>query len=555
MRTSSLCALLSVVLTATAAVADNNMVSTLLRVDAAKAQDYTYKNPRDGWVFTASGDDEAMRWLEAGTHEATGAAGKALIVRAIPEIIHSGLGYRPSPWLNSFPRYSVAYLERIGAFRNCNVILERKPDPDFDIQKWRAGGRQIRVRASSVEAEPKDIYNYWANHRGMNDPYDGIQMSEYDGWKGSHHLADYHFLIDAVKKISQDPKYKGKKLVPYTVAMYNGKEAIDFLKVLFEYGHYQACERYLPEESSMEKAKTALHWMNWIIAEYRKTLADSQRNSILALGYMSAPPETLDRCPNADYKVFMEMQMRAIATEPAYKGLYGVMWYHSAYADEEMLRWSVKLLRHYCIEGSSRLLSNDPYILRHLKNGDFADKPLGWKLEQAEPGGPGEPGSMAVKSHEGLPTLQTRYTPAEQGKTFLWTKRSAAKPNVFSQTIRSLEPGRAYSLRVMASDYQDLMQSRDNEQEHKPLVSIEGVEMMPEQSFREVFRSGLAGHSYEKFNRETNLWTTYHRLVFRATAREAKLTISDWQSPTDPGGAIGQELLFNYISVQPYLEE
>ena len=299
----------------------------------------------------------------------------------------------------------------------------------------------------------------------------------------------------------------------------------------------------------MEKAKTALHWMSWIIAEYRKTLADSQRNSILALGYMSAPPETLDRCPNADYKVFMEMQMQAIATEPAYKGLYGVMWYHSAYADEEMLRWSVKLLRHYCIEGRSRRLSNDPYILRHLENGDFADGTTGWKLDQAETG------SMAVKSHEGLPTLQTRYTAAEQGKTFLWTKRSADKPNVFSQKIRSLEPGRAYSLRMMVCDYQDLIQFRDNEQEHKPTVSIEGVEMMPAQSFREVFRSGLAGHSYEKFDRKTNLWTTYHRLVFRAKAQEATLTISDWQSPANPGGAVGQELAINYIGVQPYLEE
>ena len=554
MGTSAITCTAVLLMAATAALADNNLVTTLLNIPRAQDKAYTFANPRDGWIFTSIDGGESMRWAKAGEQEVTGLDGKTLIVRAIPEIIHSGLGYRPSPWLESFPRYSVAYLEKIGAFKNCNVILERKPDPDFDIQEWKASGRQIRVRASSVEAPAAKIYDYWANHRGMQDPYDGIQISEYDGWKGSHHLADYHFLIDAAKKISEDPRYEGKKLVPYTVAMYNGTEAIDFLNVLFKYGHYQACERYIPEQSSMKEAKDQLHWMNWIIAEYRKKLADSQRNSILALGYMSAPPETLDRCPNANYMVFMEMQMRAIATEPTYKGLYGVMWYHSAYASEEAMRWSIKLLRHYCIEGRSRRLSNDPYILRHLKNGDFANKTVGWKLDPANPGA-GESGSMAVKSHEGMPTLQTRYTAGEQGKTFLWTKRSADKPNVFSQEIRSLKPGRTYSLKMMVSDYQDLMQFRDNKYEHKPMVSIEGVEMMPAQSFRQAFRSGLAGHSYEKFDRKTNLWTTYHRLVFRAKASTAKLTISDWQSLSDPGGPIGQELTFNYIGVQPYLEE
>jgi hypothetical protein len=78
--------------------------------------------------------------------------------------------------------------------------------------------------------------------------------------------------------------------------------------------------------------------------------------------------------------------------------------------------------------------------------------------------------------------------------------------------------------------------------------------MLPAAVFREAFRSGRAGHGYEKFNNENNLWITYHRLVFRAVETTAQLTISDWQSPTDPGGPAGQELAFNYISVQPYLE-
>jgi hypothetical protein len=44
-------------------------------------------------------------------------------------------------------------------------------------------------------------------------------------------------------------------------------------------------------------------------------------------------------------------------------------------------------------------------------------------------------------------------------------------------------------------------------------------------------------------------------LVFTARSTTADLSISDWRSPTEPGGPAGQELAFNYISVQPYMVE
>ena len=160
--------------------ADNNLVTTLLDVAQANDQSYVFTTPRDGWVFVADGDEESMRWVRTGEHEVRGSAGRHLIVRAIPEIIHCGVGYHPSPFLESFPKYNVAYLEKIGVFRNANVILERNPDPDFDIAKWRASGKQIRVRAGSNEAEPEHIYDYWASHRGMNEPYDGMDRAAFE---------------------------------------------------------------------------------------------------------------------------------------------------------------------------------------------------------------------------------------------------------------------------------------------------------------------------------------------------------------------------------------
>jgi hypothetical protein len=44
----------------------------------------------------------------------------------------------------------------------------------------------------------------------------------------------------------------------------------------------------------------------------------------------------------------------------------------------------------------------------------------------------------------------------------------------------------------------------------------------------------------------------YHWRVFRAEGETAELTVSDWASPDDPGGLPGQELIFNFIEIQPY---
>jgi hypothetical protein len=47
----------------------------------------------------------------------------------------------------------------------------------------------------------------------------------------------------------------------------------------------------------------------------------------------------------------------------------------------------------------------------------------------------------------------------------------------------------------------------------------------------------------------------YHFWVFRAKDRTAKLTISDWADERETGGPIGQELMVNFVEVQPYLED
>jgi hypothetical protein len=44
-------------------------------------------------------------------------------------------------------------------------------------------------------------------------------------------------------------------------------------------------------------------------------------------------------------------------------------------------------------------------------------------------------------------------------------------------------------------------------------------------------------------------------MVFRARSETARLTISDWLSEDQAGGPAGQELMYNFIKVEPYFPE
>ena len=195
------------------------------------------------------------------------------------------------------------------------------------------------------------------------------------------------------------------------------------------------------------------------------------------------------------------------------------------------------------------MLSDDPYLLPHVQNGDFDNGTTGWDLA------PAEESSMSVKSAKKYSWLQGRYPHTEQGETFLWTRRSAKAPNVFSQPIRALKSGKLYSLKMFTADYQELVQQKSVKAEHHVRIQIDGAELIDDKCFHELYPSGMAGHEHETFDRQNNLWITYHRLVFRANDTVGKLTISDWSSEDEPGGPIGRELMYNYVQVQPYLED
>jgi hypothetical protein len=127
-------------------------------------------------------------------------------------------------------------------------------------------------------------------------------------------------------------------------------------------------------------------------------------------------------------------------------------------------------------------------------------------------------------------------------------KRSDKGPNTVSQTIRGLEPGRFYSMKMLSCDYNDLINPQEKKREQaNPFIGsviLEDVELDTTRSFTEMYSS----------NPEPTIpiWITYHWKVFKATGATAKLTISDWPERSSPGKTFGQEQTFNFVEIQPY---
>ena len=558
----------------------NNFVTQLLKVSPSRARSgggYAFMNPRDGWVFfrsTAKLDrgQAAEITFASPTAEATGRAiirhtpgkpdtlegmrrlprGKqriyvvgsgganvtSLEVRAIPEILYAN--YPGNPQLTAYGKYDWDFLKRIGMLDSCNVLITGGDGGEF-AARWRAAGKRVIQQAGVPGLHTKQFvipqiaYDYWIKKAGLNSPnLSGVIADEFFPSLSTFYPA-WVAAIQQIRKEKPD-----RVFYPYIAGGPRGLMA--FVKPLVESGCVFAYERYLKEQPTEKGARRFIEQKyKKDLIRFKKYLPDFQKRLIFVLGFLCGPPETVNTNPATSYKVYTDMQMHLIATDREFDGIYGVEEYLCSYCDEEYLRWCAKLFRHYCIEGSKKRLSNDPYELKHIRNPDFESGTSGWTVSRAESG------SVRVRKMSGYGWLQGRYPKDAQGDTFLWMRRSRKKPNLISQEIRDLTPGRYYSLKMYTGDYQELTKR----QKHVVSVNTSGVEMIPEQSFQDVFKNCYS-HLIRKYGKK-DTYFNWHRLVFRAKSPTAELTISDWESERKRGGPAGQELMLNFIEIEPFL--
>lgn len=586
------CLLLAVALPATSALAArrmNNLVTELLNVSADHLQadqTLTFANPRDGWCyFTITGqaairlDDEAsplldvkagasaeaMRRLSAGNH-VLHCAGQPtqLIVRAVPELqyafFNSGdawnfINGRDDNWA-----FVSKYL-----LPSTNVIISPVDAQSEHFQecleRWTHLGRRWLTTMENPYQGRKDVsadeaYAYWSKGYGLQNPLmDGIIVDEFP-W-GSE--PKWENFAKAVQRIYANPKFKGKTFSPYSYGhtLVAAGPSRDFARACIDGGGYMCIERYLAEQPTRQEAEKYIHEglvSGWNPPRFEQDLKGITRHTIVALADMSALGESLDVRPDVDFKVFTDMQMQALANDPAFAGLGGIQEYHSGYADEETVRWVCRLYRHYAIEGKTNLLSDElgyGYKLDYIANPDFATGLQDWTLQ------PAAADSIRCGHYNDFGFLEFRFKAGHTGDHFLIMKRSAKKPNVITQQIKNLKPGQLYSLKLVDGDYQDLVNGVSKDKMLGLSVAIDNVQILPgaDHSFDRIIHSHY-DHPVGPFRgRQHSYFMNFHWRVFRAVADTATLRISDWKSATDSGGPAGQELLMNFVEIQPYFAE
>jgi len=226
----------------------------------------------------------------------------------------------------------------------------------------------------------------------------------------------------------------------------------------------------------MESEGVAWRYLHRRLAEpitrYAATFPGFVERLMFAIGYLSSPPESQDSNATVDFKVYLDMQLNLLANHPAFDGLYGIQMYQNNYVDEETQRWAAELMRHYFIQGNTKMRSTDPYEMDYITNPDFDDGTRGWSLF------PAEEGSITTRRKPGLGWLQGRYPKTSAGDTALAMTRSAKGPNSVSQVIRNLEPDRLYTLRMYTRHAGDLSKRYD----HPVSIEIEKAAMMPDRS-------------------------------------------------------------------------
>jgi hypothetical protein len=393
----------------------------------------------------------------------------------------------------------------------------------------------------------------WAERPNFTlDKFSGISVDEYAGSGPSAEIVK--MTTASIANLADHPAYAGKLWIPFFASSRGAnREDRPFLKTVLGNGWPFKEEVYLSEmPTESENLRAIRDDFAKVASKYEVASLGSVRRMIVVLSYSGLGTMSANRCPQADFRVHLDMQMQALATDPAYFGLWGVEPYRSPNVDEEILNCMGMLLRHYCIEGKTGRMLSDPYELKHVANPDFTDGTQGWKVQGAEPG------AVRTATFAGYGTLQGRY-PRKNGigDTFAVLTRSAKAPNVVSQQLQGLTPGRLYSLKVFTGDYADLQGGKTRKDQHGLSITLDGADVQPG-GFSEPFISldmPKAVASYAKVAGKLQFWMTYHWLRFRAKSPTATLTLSDWVKSGEPGGPAGQQTMVNFVEVQPVLED
>lgn len=558
----------------------NNLVCRLdkgkFKIEKSETKELVFQNPRDGWILlklavalhgdgvitvgkdgaewlkiSVGGDVENMRWLPSGTHRLSVAAtsdGKIdYEIRSVPELIFCAYHYSPFDRTQGrikFGPYDGEYLKNNRLLRNINGMVIGMAAKGFAEEWVRGGGRcfDTAIPPGAWGPDKKDViipehvFKVWSENSSLTNALNsGFFIDEFND---EDDLSDKMMgWLAGIRLMFADKRFEDKMIYPYlTYPEVSGK----FIDGCCDAGARPCYEWYPYERPTEKETVIVFEAFRDRMAHLERKIPGLMKRSLFALASMSMiGSESCDTCPEVDYKVFLDLQYGMIANDPLFKDFGGIQLYSSGYTDDEITRWCFALFRHYGIEGRRDRLSEQygfKYELKHIMNADF-DKGLeGWETKAAAEG------TIAVKEiKEYGGKTQGRWQTIDVGNHVLWMKRNAKGPNVAAQVVKGLEAGRLYSLKMLYGDFGDLMAGKSVATNYALKVNLENVEIIPSKSFLGLLASFVKDYYFN-----------YHWTVFRAKGTEARLVISDWADENNPGGPEGQELICNFIQVQPF---
>ena len=553
---------------------------------ATRRSEYSFTNPRRGWVWFRTeseggltlrapgavpevvndpgkgGRQEVMRWMEAGRHRIVPSGPGTLhrlTVRSVPILL-----FWHYPHIGPGTGDDGAYLDR-HVLGPCNLIHTHFGGPGSDtarfLEEWVDQRGLFALEGLYLLQEVHDTFEdetaeqriteFLTGNAGMGEaryrgviidefsPGDDVQMfnrSYYDEW------------TRACAAVLDDPRYAGRFIMPAMgYNMYDFDKSAAFLTGLIEHGSYVIEEHYLNECDTEEQAWRSIHEIGAGLEPRRQRASPGYtRGAIKLLSYLQREIWN----PACNFRVFLDMQFEHHATRPEFFGVGGIGAYSSYNCNnEEYVRWVSALMRHYAIEGGTDRLSSEPYEVEQIRNPDFLAGTEGWTLQ------PAEEGSMEVRSLEGYGLTQERRPHRSHTEMpFLWTRRSASGPNRFSQEIRNLESGELYLARLWVGDYAELLAGESRDEPRAVDLRVEGAEAWDDWYRSQAWEGDeFTFASYlPPFTADNRYHFRVHQRVFRAQGPTARLVVEDWKSGSQPGGPVGQELMFNMIDVHPY---
>ena len=249
-------------------------------------------------------------------------------------------------------------------------------------------------------------------------------------------------------------------------------------------------------------------------------------------GNFSCPPNiSLAHYPDIDYKVILDMKMHEVANNPAFDGVGKVGFWGTYASDEEIARWSFRLMRHYAFEGNKEPLSAKyGFTLKpgHIKNADFTDGLNNWNVS----------GNIRKENYPGYGKNSIKFHGSVgAGDDFALFTKEKGKSAELSQIAKGLKKGRKYLLYFYVGDYDDVICNRQRIGALPLKITLDGAKIIDKTHY--IGNATKSSHAY----------VNIHKIIFIAEKDEVKLTFDNKDAKDD------SMYMLNYICLRPYYDK